>query len=61
MIGLEAIAAIRKEFPEAKVIILTTYSGDVEGAIKLGARAYLLQTELHRELLGTIRAVHAGK
>jgi DNA-binding NarL/FixJ family response regulator len=61
MTGLEAMAAIREEFPEAKVIILTTYAGDVEGAIKLGARAYLLKTELDKELLGTIRAVNAGK
>jgi|SRR5215471_7930034 len=61
MTGLEAMVAIRKEFPEAKVIILTTYSGDVEGAIKLGARAYLLKAQLDKELLGSIRSVHTGK
>jgi DNA-binding NarL/FixJ family response regulator len=59
--GLEAMVAIRKEFPEAQIIILTTYSGDVEGAKKLGAQAYWLKTELDRELLGTIRAVHTAK
>ena len=61
MTGLEAMAAIRKEFPEAKIIILTTYSGDADGAKKLGARAYLLKAELDKELLGTIRAVHTAK
>ena len=60
MNGLEAMAAIRKEFPEAKIIILTTYESDVQGAMKLGARAYLLKTELDKELLKTIRAVQAG-
>jgi DNA-binding NarL/FixJ family response regulator len=59
--GLEAMVAIRKESPEAKVIILTTYAGDAEGAMKLGAQAYLLKTQLDKELLWTIRAVHAGK
>jgi len=59
--GLDAMVAIRKEFPEAKIIILTTYAGDVEGAKKLGARAYLLKTELDKELLGTIRAVHTAQ
>jgi DNA-binding NarL/FixJ family response regulator len=54
------MVAIRNEFPEAKVIILTTYAVDVEGAIKLGARAYLLKTELETELLSTIRAVYSG-
>ena len=53
--------AIRKEFPDAKIIILTTYETDVQGAMKLGARAYLLKTHLDKELLGTIRAVQAGK
>lgn len=61
MSGLEAMVAIRKEFPEAKIIILTTYAGDVEGAKKHGARAYLLKAELDKELLGTIRAVHTAK
>jgi YesN/AraC family two-component response regulator len=57
MSGLEAMVAIRKEFPEAKIIILTTYESDVQDAMKLGARAYLLKTQLDKELLGTIRDV----
>jgi DNA-binding NarL/FixJ family response regulator len=61
MTGLEAMLAIRKEFPEAKIIILTTYGGDVEAALRLGAQAYLLKTQLDKELLGTIRAVYAGQ
>jgi DNA-binding NarL/FixJ family response regulator len=61
MNGLEAMAAIRKEFPEAKIIILTTYASDVQDAMKLGAKAYLLKTQLDKELMGTIRAVQAGK
>ena len=60
MNGLDAMVAIRKEFPGAKIIILTTYESDVQGAMKLGARAYLLKTELDKELLKTIRAVQAG-
>ncbi len=61
--GLEALMAIRGEFPEARVIMLTTYSGDVQGmrSMQIGARAYLLKNLLDKELLGTIRAVHAGK
>jgi YesN/AraC family two-component response regulator len=61
MNGLEAMVAIRNEFPDAKIIILTTYESDVQGAMELGARAYLLKTHLSRELLGTIRAVKAEK
>jgi DNA-binding NarL/FixJ family response regulator len=61
MNGLDAMAAIRNEFPDARIIMLVTYPGDVPGAIKLGARAYLLKTQLDKELLGTIRAVQAGK
>ena len=61
MNGLEAMLAIRAEFPEARIIVLTTFPGDVQGAIKLGARAYLVKAELGKELLGTIRAVHYGK
>jgi len=63
MNGLEALIAIRNEFPEARVIMLTTYSGDVQvlRALKAGARAYLLKNSLHKELLDTIRAVHGGK
>jgi DNA-binding NarL/FixJ family response regulator len=61
--GLDAVIAIRGEFPEAKIIVLTTYGGDVQvlRALKAGARGYLLKNLLHRELLETIRAVHAGK
>ena len=63
MSGIDAIIAIRGEFPEAKIIVLTTYGGDVQvlRALKAGARGYLLKNLLHRELLETIRAVHAGK
>jgi DNA-binding NarL/FixJ family response regulator len=61
--GVDAIIAIRGEFPEARIIVLTTYAGDVQilRAIKAGARAYLLKNSLHKDLLETIRAVHAGK
>jgi DNA-binding NarL/FixJ family response regulator len=63
MSGLDAIGAIRGEFPEARIIVLTTYSGDVlvMRALQAGARAYLLKSLVHKELLDTIRAVHAGK
>ena len=63
MDGIDAIIAIRNEFPEARIIVLTTYVGDVQilRALKAGARAYLLKNLLHNELLDTIRAVHAGK
>jgi DNA-binding NarL/FixJ family response regulator len=63
MNGLDAIIAIRAEFPEARIIVLTTYAGDVQAlrALKAGARAYLLKDSLHKELLATIRAVQAGK
>jgi DNA-binding NarL/FixJ family response regulator len=63
MNGLDAVIAIRGEFPEAKIIVLTTYTGDalVLRALKAGARAYLLKNLLHREFLETIRAVHAGR
>ena len=55
--------AICSEFPEARIIILTTYKGDVQvlRALKAGARAYLLKGLLRKELLETIRAVHAGQ
>ena len=61
--GLDAIMAIRGEFREAHIIVLTTYVADVQAlrALKAGARAYLLKNTLHKELLETIRAVHAGK
>src|SRR5215813_6866183 len=61
--GLEAINAIRREFPDARIIVLTTYSGDMKvlRALKAGARAYILKGQVHKELLDTIRSVHAGK
>ncbi|MGO9677992.1 MAG: response regulator [Candidatus Sulfotelmatobacter sp.] len=60
--GLDAMHAIRGEFPEAQIIVLTTYMGDVQvmRALKAGARAYLLKNTLRTELLRTIRAVHEG-
>ncbi len=63
MNGLDAINAIRGEFPDAKIIVLTTYKGDVQivRALKSGAQAYLLKNTLHKELAAAIRAVHAGK
>lgn len=63
MNGLDSLITIRGEFPEAKIIVLTISSGDVHvlRALKAGARAYLLKNLLHKELLETIRAVHAGK
>src|SRR5258707_9488361 len=59
--GVDAMITIRSEFPEARIIILTTFIADIEAAMKVGARAYLLKTMLDKELLETIRAVHAGK
>jgi len=63
MNGIDAISAIRGEFPEARIIVLTTYAGDVQAlrAMKAGARGYLLKNLLYKELLDTIRAVHSGK
>jgi DNA-binding NarL/FixJ family response regulator len=63
MSGLDAIIAIRGEFPDARIIVLTTYSGDVQAlrALKAGARAYLLKDALDMELLETIRGVYAGR
>jgi len=63
MSGIDAMGAIRGEFPEARIIVLTTYTGDVQvmRALKAGARAYLLKGLLRKELLETIRAVHAGQ
>jgi DNA-binding NarL/FixJ family response regulator len=63
MNGLDALMAIRSEFPEARVIVLTTYEGDAHilRALKAGAQGYLLKNSLHSELLRTIRSVHAGK
>ena len=60
--GIEAIRRILSEFPSARIIVLTTYSGDVQvvRALKAGAQGYILKGNVHRELLETIRAVHAG-
>ena len=61
--GIEAIDYILSEFPDAHIIVLTTYTGDVQvlRALKAGARGYVLKGHVHRELLETIRAVHAGQ
>ena len=61
--GIEAISHIHSEFSDARIIVLTTYTGDVQvlRALKAGARAYVLKGHVHRELLETIRAVHAGQ
>jgi DNA-binding NarL/FixJ family response regulator len=63
MNGLDAIIAIRGEFHDAKIIVLTTYKGDVQilRALKAGAQGYLLKNTFHKELIQTIRAVHAGR
>lgn len=63
MNGLDALAVIRGEFPDAKVIVLTTYTGDVQilRALKSGAQGYLLKNTFHKELVDAIRAVRAGK
>ena len=63
MNGLDALIAIRTDFPDARMIVLTTYEGDVHilRALKAGAQGYLLKNTLHSELMQTIRAVHAGK
>jgi len=63
MNGIDAIISIRSEFPDARIIVLTTYAGDVQvtRALKAGARAYILKGRLAGELLETIRAVHAGQ
>src|SRR4030095_3873650 len=63
MNGMDALIAIRAEFPDAKVIMLTTYEGDAHilRALKAGAQGYLLKNTLHSDLLQTIRAVHAGR
>ena len=61
--GLDAMIEIREEFPSARVIVLTTYQGDIQAlrAIKAGAAGYLLKTMVRKELAGAIRSVHAGK
>jgi DNA-binding NarL/FixJ family response regulator len=61
--GIEALIAIRNEYPDARVIVLTTYQGDAQAmrALKAGAYAFLLKSLLQQEMLDTIRDVHAGR
>ena len=61
--GLDALIAIRNEFPDARILVLTTYKGDVQimRALQAGARGYLLKNSLNEELMGAIRAVHGGR
>lgn len=61
--GLEALGMIRAEFPEARIVILTTYAGDAQAlrALKAGAVGYLLKSGLRRDLISTIRDVHRGR
>ena len=63
MSGLDALIAIRNEFPGARILVLTTYKGDVQimRALQAGARGYLLKNSLNEELMGAIRTVHAGR
>ena len=63
MSGFDAIVAIRDEFPEARIIVLTTYVGDVQAqrAMKTGAQGYVLKNLVHKELLETIRTVYRGR
>jgi DNA-binding NarL/FixJ family response regulator len=61
--GLDAMIKIREEFPSARIIVLTTYQGDIQAlrAIRAGAAGYLLKSMVRKELAGTIRSVHLGK
>ena len=61
--GIDAMDSIRREFPEARIVILTTYSDAAQmlRAFKAGARAYILKAHVHKELVDTIRAVYAGQ
>jgi len=63
MNGIDALIAIRSEFPEARIIVLTTYAGDAlcKRAMKAGAQAYILKGNVRKDLLDTIRTVRAGK
>jgi len=63
MNGVEATMAIRAEFPDARIVVLTTYTGDVQAAraLNAGASGYLLKNSLRKDLMATIRAVHAGR
>jgi len=61
--GLDALIAIRNEFPEARILVLTTYKGDVQitRALKAGAEGYLLKNTFHKELMETIREIQCRK
>src|SRR5262245_39444655 len=61
--GIEALIAIRNEYPDARVIVLTTYKGDAQAmrALKAGAQAFLLKSLLQQDMLDTIRDVHSGR
>lgn len=61
--GIDAIAKIREEFPDARIIVLTTYTGDAQAtrAFKAGASGYLLKNMVRKELIDTIRTIHSGK
>ncbi len=63
MNGIDAILAIRREFPGARIVVLTTYDGDAQAvrALKAGAAGYLLKNMLREELVNTIRTIHAGR
>ena len=63
MSGVAAISAIRRDYPKARIIVLTTYGGDVQAlrALKAGAAGYLLKSAVRKELLDAIHAVHAGR
>jgi DNA-binding NarL/FixJ family response regulator len=63
MSGIEAIRAIRAEFPTARIIVLTTYAGDAQAAaaLKAGAAGYLLKNLVRKDLTDTIRVVHSGR
>ena len=61
--GLDAVIEIRREFPAARIIVLTMHAGDAmaQSALKAGAQAYLLKTHVRQDLVETVRAVHAGR
>jgi two-component system, NarL family, response regulator len=61
--GIEAITAIRADFPNARIVVLTTFAGDAQAAaaLRAGAAGYLLKNLVRKDLIDTIRAVHAGK
>jgi len=61
--GVEAITAIRAEYPSARIIVLTTYKGDVQAlrALKAGARGFLLKSAVRKQMMEAIRSVHAGR